>query len=580
MDNQIIIDRINAELLTSAKTINSAITRREGFLQSELYKSIVENTIFLNSTSPLAERIYCITNNINETPKCQCGLPLTWKGYKNKPYTRSCDNNICKRKANIKWQSSSNSKCKKELEKKQEFINFLQLKYEPIDHIHLLKFCTQRLKLNTPFNTSLLQTHPEYLRTLLENSYLKYTNELKWSQLFYNYVNNITEQPQCSKCNAYLTFRNSVFGYSTCMHRSCLQDVATSSRKINHNRVVKEFLLDNGYELLTSHGLNEAKHDIKHISCGHVFNKHISGGAWQTRVLCPVCFPSTSIFQNEIFQFITEGLNIPCISNDRSVIQPQELDIFMPQNNIAIECNGVYWHTEGNGKDRKYHLNKYQKCKNKNIQLLQVWESEWCYKQNIIKSIISSKVNKTEKIFARKCKISIIDNRHLKHNFLNSNHLQGSDNSQLAYGLFYNNELVAMMTFGHRKITKGNYKDWEMIRFCNKINNTIIGGASKLLSHFIKDNKPEQILTYADLRFSNGSLYDQLGFKLQHFSKPGYWYLIGDQLKHRSGFMKHRLKTILKNFDDNLTEYENMKNNGYDRVWDCGHAVYHWNSPK
>jgi len=364
------------------------------------------------------------------------------------------------------------------------------------------------------------------------------------------------------------------------MHRSCLQDVVSASRKANHNKVVKEFLLENGYELLTHHGLNEAKHNIKHVSCGHIFNKHISGGSWQTKVLCPMCFPSTSIFQNEIFRFITEELNIPCNSNDRDIIQPQELDIFIPQNNIAIECNGIYWHTEGNGKDRKYHLNKYQKCKDKNIQLLQVWESEWRDKQDIIKSIISSKVGAVEKIYARKCKVSIITDRHLKYDFLNSNHLQGSDNSQLAYGLFYNNALVSMMTFGHRKITKGDYKGWEMIRFCSKLNHTIIGGASKLLSHFIKDNKPEQILTYADLRFSRGLLYDQLGFTRTHDSKPGYWYNINGILKHRSGFMKHRLKNILKTFDENLTEYENMKNNGYDRVWDCGHAVYRWDLPK
>ena len=580
MNNQILIDRINNTLLTANKSINSAITRRDEFLRGEFHKSIIDATLFLDPSAPLAERIYCILNGINENQKCQCGAPLTWKGYKNKPYTRSCSSNICKRKTNSQWKSSSKSKCKKEAEKKQNFYNFLQLKYEPISHDKLTEFCTKRLELNTPFNTSLMRSHPEYLRTLLDISYLDYTPNLKWSQLFYNYINRITEQPRCCKCNAALNFRNSIFGYSTCMHRSCLQDTVAISRKANHNRVVKDFLLENGYELLTNHGLNEAKHDIKHLTCGHVFSKHIAGGSWQTKVLCPFCFPSTSIFQNEIFQFISEELNTPCISNDRNIIQPQELDIFIPQNNVAIECNGVYWHTEGNGKDRQYHLNKYQKCKSKNIQLLQVWESEWRDKQDIVKSIISSKIGKVKKIYARKCKISIINNRHLKHDFLNSNHLQGRDNSQLAYGLFYNGTLVSMMTFGHRKITKGNYKDWEMIRFCNKINYTIVGGASKLLSHFIKDNKPEQILTYADLRFSKGSLYDQLGFKLKHFSKPGYWYLIGDQLKHRSGFMKHRLKNILKTFDENLTEYENMKNNGYDRVWDCGHAVYHWNSPK
>ena len=162
----------------------------------------------------------------------------------------------------------------------------------------------------------------------------------------------------------------------------------------------------------------------------------------------------------------------------------------------------------------------------------------------------------------------------IKSEFLNQNHIQGNDNSQLAYGLYFEEELVSIMTFGHRKITKERKTSWELIRFCNKINHSISGAASKLLKFFIEKHSPDKITTYADLRYSDGNFYSKLGFSLKHISSPGYWYIINGELKHRCGFMKHRLEKILKNFDCNLSEYQNMLKNGYDRVWDCGQFVF------
>lgn len=135
---------------------------------------------------------------------------------------------------------------------------------------------------------------------------------------------------------------------------------------------------------------------------------------------------------------------------------------------------------------------------------------------------------------------------------------------------------MCLATYGKRKITGGISK-WELIRFCNKLHTTVIGGFSKLQKHFennfLKPN--EQIISYANLRYSNGNMYEKNGFKFLHSSSPSYWYIFNGELMHRSLFQKHKLPNILKeNFDSNLTEWQNMKNNGYDRIWDCGTLVF------
>lgn len=110
----------------------------------------------------------------------------------------------------------------------------------------------------------------------------------------------------------------------------------------------------------------------------------------------------------------------------------------------------------------------------------------------------------------------------------------------------------------------------------NKKFTSIAGGASKLYKYFISNYKPSSVVSYADLRYSNGNLYKKLGFEFSHFSNPNYWYFkLPDMTLHsRVRFQKHRLCNLLENFDNNKTEVENMLNNGYRRIFDCGNAVY------
>ena len=154
--------------------------------------------------------------------------------------------------------------------------------------------------------------------------------------------------------------------------------------------------------------------------------------------------------------------------------------------------------------------------------------------------------------------------------------MQGVDNSSVRLGLFYENELISAMTFGKSRYDKK--VQYEMYRFCNKLNTNIVGGASKLFSFFVNTYDPQSIISYSDRRYFDGILYVKLGFKFIQNTTPNYFYIFNNYttLKSRISFQKHKLKKILPIFDPLLTEWENMKNNGFDRIWDCGNGKWVW----
>jgi hypothetical protein len=289
---------------------------------------------------------------------------------------------------------------------------------------------------------------------------------------------------------------------------------------------------------------------------------------------CKDCGKYVSQPEKDVCCFI-ESNNIIIIKNSRSIIYPKELDIYIPSKNIAIEYDGIFWHNTSNINDKNYHLNKTNECKAKGIQLLHIFSNEWEQKQDIVKSIILSKMGiYNERIYARKCEVRYISDKATKKQFLIDNHLQGNCNSKIDIGLYYNNELVSLMCFGMRQITRGAI-NMELLRYSVKNNTQVVGGASKILKYFEDNNKDcKELISYADLRYSTGGLYETLGFKLDHTSKPNYWYIIDGELKHRVNFQKHKLSKILTTYDETLTEWENMLLNGYDRIWDCGNLVY------
>ena len=274
---------------------------------------------------------------------------------------------------------------------------------------------------------------------------------------------------------------------------------------------------------------------------------------------------------------ILDLYNIEYINNVR-LFGNLEVDIFIPSKNIAIECNGVYWHSD-KIKLPKYHYNKYKIYKDNGIQLLSIWEDWIITKPEIVKSIILSKLGiYNRRIYARKCIIKEIDSK-ISKLFLEQNHIQGNSNNTIKYGLYYNNELVSVMTFskkrrsmmGNREISEG---EWELTRFCNLKNMQVIGGADKLLKHFIKQHNPQSVVSFASHDISNGNLYEVLGFKKQSETCGSYWYI--DQTTmiryHRYTFRKSEL--IKLGYDKDKSEFEIMNNLKYHRIYDSGQSKY------
>ncbi len=174
-----------------------------------------------------------------------------------------------------------------------------------------------------------------------------------------------------------------------------------------------------------------------------------------------------------------------------------------------------------------------------------------------------------EKVYARKCIVKEIDVKE-KNEFLNKYHIQGEDKSKIKLGLFYKDELIAVMTFGNSRFNTSI--KYELIRYATSKH--VIGGAGKLLTYFRK-HYPGSIITYADRRFSTGNMYEKLGFKFLHETHPNYWWVKDNLIYSRYKTMKSNLDKILGDkFDINKTEYENMTANGFYQLFDCGNKVY------
>ena len=309
----------------------------------------------------------------------------------------------------------------------------------------------------------------------------------------------------------------------------------------------------------------------KCCKCGNIFKSMYNNGSIISR--CFKCYPrkriTRSIYENEICNFLS-SYNIKYKCNDKVLILPKELDIIISEKRLAIEFNGNYWHSTAIHTNKNYHLIKTEMCEEIGYKLIHIFEHEWINKQNIIKNKLKSILGiYDEKIYARKCIIKEISIKE-KNEFLNKYHIQGQDQSKIKLGLYFKDELVAVMTFGKPRFNK-NY-DWELIRYATSKH--VIGGAGKLLSYFRK-HYPGSIITYADRRFSQGNMYQKLGFTLIDKSSPNYWWSNGINTYSRYQCMKHNLKNILKEkFDNSLSEIENMKNAGFYQIYDCGNLVY------
>lgn len=313
--------------------------------------------------------------------------------------------------------------------------------------------------------------------------------------------------------------------------------------------------------------------NIKCIKCNTIF-KTVLDYVFHGYGLCPKCFPvKTSKAEAEIRDFIISLIGEDLVhTNCRNFLSSgKEIDILIPSKLLALEFDGLYYHqSDFVGKD--YHINKTNECEKLGFRLIHIFEDEWMFKKDIVKERLKNilGLSNGKRIHARKCTIKEI-NTNEKNSFLEKFHIQGSDISKIKLGAFYDNKLISVMTFSYGNISKGSKKIEDVLelnRFCSNYNYHIPGIASKLLTYFKRNYKWKEIFSYADRRWSHGNLYYKLGFKLNHITKPNYWYTKGYIRIHR--FNLRKKSTEPKEVSESILRY----NEGYRKVWDCGNLKF------
>lgn len=326
-------------------------------------------------------------------------------------------------------------------------------------------------------------------------------------------------------------------------------------------------------------GNTSRNYNFKCTKCNHVFTSTLLGSG--KIPICRKCFPiaKNSNLETIIKDFLNEN-NIHHINGNRKILDGKEIDILIPNNNIAIEINGHYFHSEIHGlKGKNYHIEKTELSNSKKIKLIHIMEDELILKEDIVKSRLKNILGLIDnKIYARKCQIREV-NKLESDVFLKKNHIQGTTIDKIRIGLYYDNELISLMTFGNKRKVLGNknkkISEYELIRFCNKINANVIGSFSKLIKYFINNYKPTSIITYADIRWSGinykETVYYKNGFEYVGNTRPNYWYVsIGKfiERQHRFNFRKDVL--VKEGYSKSKTEWEIMQEKSFDRIWDCG----------
>jgi len=245
---------------------------------------------------------------------------------------------------------------------------------------------------------------------------------------------------------------------------------------------------------------------------------------------------------------------------DRNVISPLELDFYVPAHNIAIEINGIYYHSEL-FKEKVYHRTKFELCKQLGITLIQITDLDLQNKNQQYSDLILSKLNIGEKCYARQCKIVVLSGSEAS-KFTALNHIQGHVNASVYLGLKHNDKLVAMMSF--RKSRFNSNYDWELMRFCSK--GRVVGGFSKLLSHFQRNNSGS-IMSYSNSNLSIGDVYTKTGFTYKGHTGESYVWTNSKEIKSRYSVMKKKLGYA-------TTENDYMRGLGYYKYYDAGNELW------
>lgn len=340
-----------------------------------------------------------------------------------------------------------------------------------------------------------------------------------------------------------------------------------------------------GYEWVTYAGA----HTLVHIQCSEhgMFSQtptnHLTG-----KLACPKCNHMRSAGEEEVFRFVSRFAEV--VQRDRALIKPKEVDIYLPEKQIAIEYCGEFWHSSGSREEesaqKSRHFEKHKACAAAGVRLITIYETEWQERGFALRRLLRNALGAARgKVMARKCTLDKVSFAQARA-FYDRYHPQGGDGNGDHYGLFWRGKLVACMRFTFGANDRGrSQREWTLTRYATRV--TVTGGASRLFQAFLEDKKPAQVKSFSDNRFFEGRMYEALGFQLEKEGMPDYtvWSpKLG--LRPKSHYQRRMLPKRLKDhgvaeaFDpdnDPRTEAEMTYLMGARRLYDCGKKRWVWN---
>ena len=386
----------------------------------------------------------------------------------------------------------------------------------------------------------------------------------------YSKVNYSTTNEKVSiVCSTHGEFKQTPYGHLSGLGcKKCGYKITADSTKISLSEFIERAVLvhNNTYDYsLVRYDTTKDKIKIrcnKHGVFEQECDSHLQGHG------CPTCGSQMSKGENEICELL-ESLNIPYHRRDRSLIKPLELDIVIPEHNLAIEFNGLIWHSELYGKDKTYHINKTKLCNDAGFRLVHIWEDDWRDRKDIEIAFLKSILGKsdTKRVYARQCDVQFVENVDAKI-FLEKNHIQGHVPFSKAVGLYHHNELVALTTF-----TKRN-EDYELTRHVTSCN--VIGSLGKAVKFFGED-----VYTFCDNARFTGESYIKAGFIKFDEIVPDYKYLVNNTREHKFLWRREAIRRKRPDvYSAGLSEREMMLKAEYPRIWDCGKTRYVYKTRK
>lgn len=480
---------------------------------SDINDFINNNPVLLDL--PYKEKVWCFINKQTTKPIC-----------------RECTN-LVKFKKSISegYQPYCSPKCSQISEAKYELARKTTLERYGVEH------ATQSQKIQEKIKETMLERYGvdnifkdvDYIQTKMIEKY-GVKSPLQVPEIKEKWMNNNLEK----------------YGYTTNLQCEEIRGKSNIKRKemflekYSHLKFIKidgdELTIhcdncNNDYDI--SRSLLHYRHDDKLIYCTNCnpINSHISQA------------------EKRIQDHITEVLpNENIINNDRAILGGKELDIYIPSKKLAIEFNGLIWHSDKYVED-DYHINKSQRCLEQSIFLIHIFEDETMKKMDNVLSIINHRLGITpNRIYARKTIVKRIQVTEAR-DFINKNGIAGYDHSGIRIGLFYNDELISVMTFNQNE----NNLDYTMNQFVCKLNYHVVGGFSKLLSFFKEKYEYKNIFSYSDIRMFSGDVFKVNGFILNKIFEPDYLYFGG----------RKRLSKVEIEVDGEVSTNEY-------KIYDCG----------